>query len=164
MKKPITKLNGVIPSRASRANAGGGTCVSSSASRRRSLLSAGFTLVELLIVMTIIAILMAIAIPRYQASVKAAREATLHEDLATVRQAIDQYTMDKQKAPQSLDDLVSSGYLRSVPIDPMTRQNSTWQTTTDDTLLTPDQTDPGITDVHSGSTESASDGTQYSTW
>jgi general secretion pathway protein G len=123
----------------------------------------GFTLVELLIVMTIIAVLMAVAIPRYQAAVKSAREASLHEDLQVMRQAIDSYTMDKQKAPQSLDDLVSSGYLRSVPIDPMTRQN-TWNTTTDETLQSPDQTDPGIVDVHSTSSEAASDGTQYSAW
>jgi len=130
----------------------------------RSALQAGFTLVELLIVMTIIAILMAIAIPRYQASVKSAREASLHEDLQVMRQAIDSYTMDKQKAPQSLDDLVSSGYLRAVPADPMTRSNSTWQTSTDETLMTPDQTDGGVTDVHSGSTEMATDGSQYSSW
>ena len=106
---------------------------------------------------------MAVAIPRYQAAVKSAREASLHEDLQVMRQAIDSYTMDKQKAPQSLDDLVSSGYLRSVPIDPMTRQN-TWNTTTDETLQSPDQTDPGIVDVHSTSSEAASDGTQYSAW
>jgi general secretion pathway protein G len=72
--------------------------------------------------------------------------------------------MDKQKAPQSLDDLVSAGYLRAVPVDPMTRSNSTWQTTTDETLMSPDQTDAGVTDVHSGSTEAATDGSQYSSW
>jgi general secretion pathway protein G len=126
--------------------------------------ASGFTIVELLIVMTIIAVLMAIAVPRYQASIKAAREASLHEDLQVMRQAIDAYTMDKQKAPQSLDDLVSSGYLRAVPADPMTRSNSTWQTSTDETLMTPDQTDGGVTDVHSGSTETATDGSQYSSW
>jgi general secretion pathway protein G len=134
--------------------------------RERKLSSrsaSGFTLVELLIVMTIIAILMAVAIPHYQASVKAAREASLREDLQVMRQAIDSYTMDKQKAPQSLDDLVSSGYLRVVPTDPMTRQN-TWNTTTDETLQSPDQTDPGIVDVHSTSSETASDGTSYSSW
>jgi general secretion pathway protein G len=123
----------------------------------------GFTLVELLIVMTIIAVLMAIAIPSYKASVQAAREASLHEDLQVMRQAIDSYTMDKQKAPQSLDDLVTAGYLRAIPIDPITRQ-AQWNTTTDDTLASPDQTEPGITDVHSESSETASDGTQYSSW
>jgi general secretion pathway protein G len=156
------KNNFVISTAAARraGTRSGETCVASA----RARVQAGFTLVELLIVMTIIAILMAIAIPRYQASVKSAREASLHEDLQVMRQAIDTYTMDKQKAPQSLDDLVQAGYLRSVPNDPMTRQNSTWQTTTDDTLMSPDQTDPGITDVHSGSTEAASDGSQYSSW
>ncbi len=113
--------------------------------------------------MTIIAVLMAVAIPSYQASVKAAKEASLHEDLQVMRQAIDAYTMDKQKAPQSLDDLVSAGYLRAVPVDPITRQN-TWNTTTDETLQSPDQTEPGVTDVHSMSSETATDGTQYSSW
>jgi general secretion pathway protein G len=124
----------------------------------------GFTIVELLIVMTIIAILMAIAVPRYQASIKSAREASLHEDLQVMRQAIDAYTMDKQKAPQSLDDLVQAGYLKSVPEDPMTRKNDTWVPVMDDTLQSPDQTEPGITDVHSGSTETSSSGSQYSSW
>lgn len=136
--------------------------------RNRTIRSAGraggFTLVELLIVMTVIAILMGLAIPRYQASIKAAREASLHEDLQVMRQAIDAYTMDKQKAPQSLDDLVQAGYLRAVPVDPMTRRSDTWQTTTDDTLQSPDQSEPGVTDVHSGSTEAGTDGTQYSAW
>jgi general secretion pathway protein G len=130
----------------------------------RSTRSRGFTLVELLIVMTVIAILMGLAIPRYQASIKAAREASLHEDLQVMRQAIDAYTMDKQKAPQSLDDLVQAGYLKGVPEDPMTRKNDTWVTVTDDTLASPDQTEPGITDVHSGSSESSTAGTQYSSW
>jgi general secretion pathway protein G len=135
------------------------------ARRRRGIAGAGgFTLVELLIVMTVIAILMGLAIPRYQASIKSAREATLHEDLQVMRQAIDAYTMDKQKAPQSLDDLVQAGYLRNVPVDPMTRKNDTWIPDTDDTLQSPDQTEPGITDVHSGSKEAANDGTQYSAW
>jgi general secretion pathway protein G len=135
------------------------------ATRARGFTGAsGFTLVELLIVMTVIAILMGLAIPRYQASIKAAREATLHEDLQVMRQAIDAYTMDKQKAPQSLDDLVQAGYLRNVPQDPMTRRNDTWVPDTDDTLQSPDQTEPGITDVHSGSKEAATDGTQYSSW
>jgi general secretion pathway protein G len=126
--------------------------------------ASGFTIVELLIVMTIIAVLMAIAVPRYQASIKAAREASLHEDLQVMRQAIDAYTMDKQKAPQSLDDLVQAGYLKNVPEDPMTRKSDTWVPVMDDTLQSPDQTEPGITDVHSGSSEASSSGTQYSSW
>ena len=120
---------------------------------------AGFTLVELMIVMAIIAILMMVAVPRFAASVRMAREAVLKEDLFTIRGAIDSYTMDKQKAPQSLDDLVQEGYLKSLPEDPMTKSTSTWVTDSSDSLHSIDQTDPGIDDVHSGS-----DGQSYSTW
>jgi general secretion pathway protein G len=125
---------------------------------------AGFTLVELMIVMAIIAILMMVAVPRFAASVRMAREAVLKEDLFTIRGAIDSYTMDKQKAPQSLDDLVQEGYLKSLPEDPMTKSTSTWVTDSSDSLHSIDQTDPGIDDVHSGSQDSGSDGQSYSTW
>jgi general secretion pathway protein G len=125
---------------------------------------AGFTLVELMIVMAIIAILMLVAVPRFAASVRMAREAVLKEDLFTIRGAIDSYTMDKQKAPQSLDDLVQEGYLKSLPEDPMTKSTSTWVTDSSDSLHSIDQTDPGIDDVHSGSQDSGSDGQSYSTW
>jgi general secretion pathway protein G len=126
--------------------------------------SAGFTLIELLVVMSIIVILLALAVPNYNASVKRSKEASLREDLQVMRQAIDSYTMDKQKAPQSLDDLVQAGYLRAVPQDPMTHTTDSWQTSTDDSLMTPDQTESGITNVHSGSQEASSDGSQYSSW
>ena len=125
---------------------------------------AGFTLVEQMIVMAIIAILMLVAVPRFAASVRMAREAVLKEDLFTIRGAIDSYTMDKQKAPQSLDDLVQEGYLKSLPEDPMTKSTSTWVTDSSDSLHSIDQTDPGIDDVHSGSQDSGSDGQSYSTW
>jgi general secretion pathway protein G len=126
--------------------------------------AAGFTLVELMIVMLIIGVLAAIAIPSYISSLRSAKEAVLKEDLHVLRQAIDSYTMDKEKAPQSLDDLVQSGYLKVIPTDPMTHANSSWVTSTDDTLQNVDQTDPGVNDVHSGSSENGSDGQPYSQW
>ena len=126
--------------------------------------SFGFTLVELMIVMMIIGVLMTIAIPQYLSSLKSAREAVLKEDLHVMRQAIDSYTVDKEKAPQSLDDLVQGGYLKTLPVDPMTRSNTTWVADTTDTLHTLDQTDPGIDDVHSGSQEQSTSGDLYSSW
>ncbi len=125
---------------------------------------AGFTLLELLIVMTIIGLLAAIAVPAYVSNVRSAKEAVLREDLHTIRTAIDSYTVDKQKGPQSLDDLVQAGYLRTMPMDPMTHRADTWVTVQDTNLNSVDQTDPGIGDVHSGAQQSSSDGTSYSTW
>jgi general secretion pathway protein G len=124
----------------------------------------GFTLIELIIVMAIIAILASIAIPVFTGTIQAAKEATLKEDLHVMRNGIDQYTMDKGKAPQSLDDLVQAGYLKSIPTDPMTHSTETWVTNTDDTLESIDQSEPGINDVHSGSQETGTDGQAYSTW
>lgn len=125
---------------------------------------AGFTLLELIVVMTIIGILATLAIPSFVGAMKSAREAVLKEDLHVMRAAIDSYTMDKQKAPQSLDDLIQDGYLRSIPEDPMTHSKDTWVTDTSDALHSLDQTDPGIDDVHSGSQETGSDGQPYSAW
>ncbi|MGA2051594.1 MAG: type II secretion system protein [Terracidiphilus sp.] len=125
---------------------------------------AGFTLVELMIVMAIIGVLSMVAVPSYISAIKHAREAVLKEDLHTLRAAIDSYTMDKQKAPQSLDDLLQEGYLKSVPEDPMTKSNTTWVTDTSDSMHSLDQTDPGIDDIHSGSEETGSDGQPYNTW
>jgi len=129
--------------------------------RRRQ---SGFTLVELMVVMLIIGVLAAIAIPAYISSIKAAREAVLKEDLHVMRQAIDSYTMDKEKGPQSLDDLVQAGYLKEIPSDPMTHSTTTWVTATSDVLESVDQTDPGINDVHSGSDQVGSNGQPYSSW
>ena len=125
---------------------------------------AGFTLMELLIVMLIIGILMMMAMPRFVSAIQNAREAVLKEDLHVMRTAIDSYTMDKQKAPQSLTDLTTDGYLREVPVDPMTRSKDTWTTETSSDLSSVDQTEPGIVDVHSGSSETGSDDQPYSTW
>ncbi|MDT8067033.1 MAG: type II secretion system protein [Terriglobia bacterium] len=124
----------------------------------------GFTLIELMIVISIILILMGVAIPQYQQSVLHAKESVLRQDLHVIRNAIDQYTLDKQKAPQSLQDLVDANYLKEIPKDPMTGSNDTWQTVQEDTLMAVDQQEPGIDDVHSGSQATASDGTAYNTW
>ena len=125
--------------------------------------NAGFTLVDLMIVMAIIGVLAVVAIPSYVGAVRQAREAVLREDLHVMRDAIDSFTADKQKAPQSLDDLVSEGYMRSIPNDPMTRSKD-WVTSTSESLHSVDQTDPGIDDVHSSSQEQGSDGQPYSEW
>lgn len=125
---------------------------------------AGFTLMELMIVMMIIGILATLAVPSFVGALKSAREAVLKEDLHVMRTAIDSYTMDKQKAPQSLDDLIQSGYLRAVPEDPITHSTDTWVTDTSDAMSSVDQTEPGIDDIHSGSQEMGSDGQPYSAW
>ena len=124
----------------------------------------GFTLVELMIVMAIIMILATIAIPIYVRTLQRAKEATLREDLHTMRTAIDSYTVDKEKAPETLDDLVQAGYLKSIPVDPITSSNETWITGMSDTMTDINETQGGMDDVHSGSQALASDGTTYNTW
>lgn len=123
----------------------------------------GFTLLELMMVIFIIMILASVAMPVYNQAVVQARESVLRSNLATLRSVISQYTLDKQKAPQSLDDLVTAGYVRQIPMDPMTRQPN-WEVVQEDVMMAVDQQEPGITDVHSASTANASDGTAYNTW
>ena len=124
----------------------------------------GFTLLELMMVMVVSGLLAAIAIPSYTNNVRNAKEAVLREDLHTRRGAIDAYTVDKQKAPQSLDDLIQSGYLKVMPVDPFTRRTDTWVPVQSDTLSSMDQTQSGIDDVHSGAQLTGSDGTSYGSW
>ncbi len=124
----------------------------------------GFTILELMIVITIIMILATIAVGQYQKSLLRSRESVLHQDLFVMRDAIDQFTMDKNAAPQSLDDLQQAGYLKAIPKDPFTH-SADWTTDTCDTIMSPDQTTTGICDVHStdGGT-SPFEGTAYSSW
>jgi general secretion pathway protein G len=122
----------------------------------------GFTLIELMIVISIILILVSIAAPIYSRSIQRAKEAVLRQDLFTMRSVIDQYSVDKGKAPQSLDDLVSAGYLKELPKDPFTDSRDTWQVQQEDVLLSVDQDEPGISDVHSGAPGADAAGKPYS--
>ncbi len=131
---------------------------------RRSLLRRGFTIIELIIVLTIISIIITIAIPIYQKSLVRARETVLKNNLFTMRTIIDEYTYDKQKAPQDLRDLVDAGYLRTIPVDPMTGRSDTWRVEMEDALASVNQSEPGISNVRSGSLEKSSEGTPYSEW
>ena len=124
----------------------------------------GFTFVELMVVITIIVILVTMAIPIYNNTIRRSKETVLKQNLFTLRTVIDNYTFDKQKAPQSLQDLVSDGYLREVPNDPMTGSNSTWRTVMEDALQSVNQSEPGIFDVKSGSDKTGLDGTPYAEW
>ncbi len=138
--------------------------VAPKARRRTRSLRAGFTLLELMIVITIILVLLAMGMGRYEQSVLRSKEAALKQDLFVMRNAIEQFTLDKQAAPQSLDDLVSAGYLREVPVDPMTRQKD-WRVDYENVVLSPEQSGTGITDVHSSSDRvSAFERTPYSSW
>jgi len=133
-----------------------------SLSRRRGL--RGFTFVELMVVITIIVILISIAIPIYNNTIRRTNESVLKNNLFTLRTVIDNYTGDKGKAPASLDELVSAGYLREVPFDPMTRSNKSWRIIMEDASQSVSQSDPGIFDVKSGSDKTATDGTPYADW
>ncbi|MDE3161171.1 MAG: prepilin-type N-terminal cleavage/methylation domain-containing protein [Acidobacteriota bacterium] len=124
----------------------------------------GFTFVELMVVVAIIVILISIAIPVYQKSVIRAKESVLKNNLFTLRTVIDNYTYDKQKAPQALQDLVSEGYLKGLPVDPVTGSNQTWQTVMEDASQATSQDQPGIFDVRSGSDKTGLDGVPYAQW
>jgi general secretion pathway protein G len=127
--------------------------------------SRGFTLLELMMVLTLILILASFAVPTYHVATVRAREAVLRDDLYTMRSLIDQFTLDKQRPPQSLEELVEAGYMRGgVPVDPFTRSDQTWQVDIEDVPIGASQAVPGIVDVHSGSDETSLDGTPYSSW
>ncbi len=125
----------------------------------------GFTLLELMVVLTLILILAAMAAPSYRVAIIRARETVLKDDLFTMRKLIDQYTLDKNQPPSSLDDLVQAGYLRGgLPVDPFTGSNQTWQVDIEEVPLSPEETVPGVVDVHSGSDAQSLEGTPYSSW
>jgi general secretion pathway protein G len=130
---------------------------------RRGERRRGYTLIELIVVMAIISVLVSIAVPLYQKSITRTKESLLKNNLFTLRTVIDEYTFDKKKAPQSLDDLVSEGYLRAVPLDPITGHDH-WRTIMEDSVSMVDQTQPGIFDVHSESDLKSLEGTPYSQW
>jgi len=131
--------------------------------RRVRTSSRGFTLIEMMVVVSLILILVSIALPVYNRSMLRAKEGVLKQDLFTLRQVIDQYTLDKQKAPQSLDDIVTAGYIKKVPIDPFTNE-ANWTVDQEDATQAVDQQEPGIVDVHSSSNLTATNGEAYSSW
>jgi general secretion pathway protein G len=124
----------------------------------------GFTLIELMIVMSIIVILIGLAVPFYQKSITRAKETVLRNNLFAMRSAIDEYSYDKQKAPQSLQDLVSDGYLRDVPKDPIAGNSESWKVIMEDAGQAVNPSEPGIYDVRSSSNQKSLDGTPYSDW
>jgi general secretion pathway protein G len=132
--------------------------------RRHFLARTGFTLIEMMIVMAVIVILISVAVPFYQKAIIRAKESVLHNNLFAMRSAIDEYTYDKQKAPQNLEELVSNGYLHDVPKDPITQRNDTWKIIMEDAGQAVSPSDPGIFDVRSGSDKIGLDGTHYSDW
>jgi general secretion pathway protein G len=126
--------------------------------------SRGFTLVELLVVISILVILASMGLAQYRNSVLRAREATLKEDLFRMRDAIDQYYADKNKYPSSLEDLVTEGYIRAIPVDPFTNSKDTWQAINAEADVNDTTAQPGIYDVKSGSEDTSLEGTKYSDW
>lgn len=125
---------------------------------------AGFTIMELMVSMAIVLVVISVAVPLYQKAVIRARESVLRQNLFSLRTVIDEYTYDKQKAPQQLDDLVKEGYLRQIPLDPIVGNNRSWKIIMEDAGSSASQTEPGIFDVRSGSEKTSLEGTAYSEW
>ena len=123
----------------------------------------GFTLIEMVVVIALMLILLSIALPMFSQAIVRAREAKFHSNVATLNKVIETYSLDKKKAPQSLDDLIQAGYLKYIP-DDITGRTDTWVTEPEDPQHAWNPDEPGIGSVHSGSNETASDGTVYSTW
>ena len=119
--------------------------------RRTRSGKAGFTIIELMVVMAIVLVILSVAVPLYNKSVIRARETVLHQNLATMRAVIDEYTYDKQKAPQNLEDIVREGYLRQVPMDPMVGNNTSWKIIMEEAAASVSQAEPGIFDLRSSS-------------
>jgi len=124
----------------------------------------GFSLLEMMVVVTVILIVASISTPIYMTAMVRVREAVLRDDLFTLRSLIDRFTLDNGRAPYGLEELVTGGYLGRLPTDPFTGSNETWQETKEDAPLPPKQTTPGIVDVHSGSGLVSLEGSPYNTW
>jgi general secretion pathway protein G len=131
---------------------------------RKRRFRSGMTLIELMIVVSIIITVISVAVPLYQKAIIRSKESVLKQNLFTMRSLIDEYTFDKEKAPQSLQDLVTEGYLRQLPLDPFTRKNDSWRVVMEESVQSVDQKEPGIFDVHSGAEGTSLDGTKYSEW
>lgn len=125
---------------------------------------AGFTIMELMVSMAIVLVIISVAVPLYQKAVIRARESVLRQNLFSLRTVIDEYTYDKQKAPQQLDDLVREGYLRQMPLDPIAGNSTSWKIIMEDASLSASQSEPGIFDVRSSSEKTSLEGTPYSEW
>jgi general secretion pathway protein G len=125
---------------------------------------AGFTIMELMVSMAIVLVVISVAVPLYQKSVIRARESVLRQNLFSLRTVIDEYTYDKQKAPQQLDDLVREGYLRQMPLDPIAGNSTSWKIIMEDASSSASQSEPGIFDVRSSSEKTSLEGTPYSEW
>ena len=130
----------------------------------RSGKRAGFTIIELMVCMAIVLVVISVAVPLYQKSVIRARESVLRQNLTSMRLVIDEYTYDKQKAPQQLGDLVREGYLRQMPMDPIAGNSTSWKVIMEDASASASQSEPGIFDVRSSSEKTSLEGTPYSDW